>query len=269
MADLKVVIAGAGGRMGQANIKAVIEADSMVLHGAFDRAGSDIIGKDAGQFSGLDANGVAILDDQDAALAGADAVIDFTIPAASIALAHKAATLGLVHVIGTTGCSDEDEAALHAAAKAGARIVKSGNMSLGVNLLLALVRQAATALGPDWDAEVLEMHHNRKIDAPSGTALMLGQAVADGRGVDLKSNAVMSREGVTGPREQGSIGFATLRGGNVIGDHKVMLVSPNERIELGHIAQDRGLFAAGAVRAAAWAGDKAPGYYSMTDVLGL
>lgn len=269
MTAIRVVVAGAAGRMGIANIKAILNTPDMVVSGALDQATSPAIGKDAGTLAGTDPIGVAITADPDVALAEADAIIDFTTPATSVTLAKLAAARGLVHVIGTTGCSDNDEAELRTAAAAGARIVKSGNMSLGVNILVSLVRKAAAALGPEFDAEILEMHHNKKVDAPSGTALMLGEAVAEGRNIDFAANAVKSREGITGPRQQGSIGFATLRGGNVVGDHTVMLVGPNERIELTHIAQDRALFANGAVRAAAWAFDKAPGYYSMADVLGL
>lgn len=268
MTPLKVAIAGAGGKMGAANLRAVAASDAVVLHSAFDRPGGPAIGRDAGEQAGLERLGIAIGDDVDAALSDADIVIDFTAPAASVALADKAAALGIVHIIGTTGCSVEDDARIAAAASAGARIVKSGNFSLGVNLLLGLVEQAARAL-PGFDVEVLEMHHNKKVDAPSGTALMLGAAAARGRDVDLASHAVRSRDGHTGARVAGTIGFASLRGGNVIGDHKVILAGPSERIELGHIADNRALFADGAIRAALWAADQAPGLYSMADVLGF
>lgn len=268
MPDLKVAIAGAGGRMGAANIRAVTETPGITVVSAFDRIGSAAIGKDAGIVAGLSALDVAIGDHIEAALAGAQAIIDFTAPAASVALARKAAERGLVHIIGTTGCSEEDDAAIRQAAKAGARIVKSGNFSLGVNTLVGLVTQAAAAL-PGFDVEILEMHHNRKVDAPSGTALMLGEAAARGRGIDLASHSVRSRDGHTGPRIAGSIGFATLRGGNVIGEHKVILAGPSERIELNHIADNRALFAEGAVRAALWARDQKPGFYTMADVLGF
>lgn len=269
MADLKVVVAGAGGRMGLANIRAIAATPGLFLSGALDREGAVALGKDAGTLAGLEPTGIEITSNASAALEGAEAIVDFTAPKASVALAQIAAERGLVHIIGTTGCTDVDEAAFQQSAIDGARIVRSGNMSLGVNLLLALVRQAAAALGPDWDAEVLEMHHNKKVDAPSGTALMLGRAVAEGRAASFNDNAVLSRQGQTGPRQPGTIGFATLRGGNVVGEHTVMLVGANERIELTHIAQDRALFANGAVRAALWARDQAPGYYSMADVLGL
>jgi 4-hydroxy-tetrahydrodipicolinate reductase len=268
MSDLKVAIAGAGGKMGGANIRAIAATPGITVFSAFDRAGSPILGKDAGDQAGAERLGVAITDNVDAALSGAEAIIDFTAPANSVALAKLAAAKGLVHIIGTTGCTPEDDAAIAAAAAAGARIVKTGNFSLGVNVLLGLVKQAAAAL-PGFDIEVLEMHHNRKVDAPSGTALMLGEAAARGRNLDLKTHSVRSRDGHTGPREEGTIGFATLRGGNVIGEHKVILAGPSERIELNHIADNRALFADGAVRSALWARSQQPGLYTMADVLGF
>ncbi len=268
MADLRVAIAGAGGKMGGANIRAVAVTPGIAVHSAFDRAGAPALGKDAGELAGVETLGVTITDNVDAALTGADAILDFTAPANSVALAAEAAQRGLIHIIGTTGCSEADDAAIARAAANGARIVKAGNFSLGVNLLLGLVRQAAAAL-PGFDIEILEMHHNKKVDAPSGTALMLGEAAALGRNVDLRTHSVRVRDGHTGPREPGSIGFATLRGGNVIGEHKVILAGPSERIELNHIADSRALFADGAVRAALWARDRRPGLYSMADVLGF
>jgi len=267
MSDLKVAIAGAGGKMGAANIRAIAAAPGITVISAFDRAGAPAVGKDAGELAGIEALGVTISDDVAAALEGADAIVDFTAPANSVALAGEAAKRGLVHIIGTTGCSEADDAAIREAAAA-ARIVKSGNFSLGVNLLLGLVKQAAAAL-PGFDIEILEMHHNKKVDAPSGTALMLGEAAARGRNLDLKTHSVRVRDGHTGAREAGSIGFAALRGGNVIGEHKVILAGPSERIELNHIADNRALFADGAVRAALWARSQQPGLYSMADVLGL
>jgi 4-hydroxy-tetrahydrodipicolinate reductase len=279
MADLKVVIAGAGGRMGAANIRAVAALSGLAVHGAVagsglslhaavDRPGTPAIGQDAGLFAGIGALGVLVTDDLDAALVGADAVIDFTAPAASVALAQKAAKLGLIHVIGTTGCSADDDAAIAGAGKAGARIVKSGNFSMGVNVLASLVKQAAAVLA-QYDIEILEMHHARKVDAPSGTALLLGHAAAEGRQINLAQHSVRVRDGHTGPREEGTIGFATLRGGTVVGDHSVIFAGPSERIELNHRAEDRAIFAHGAARAALWARDQKPGLYSMADVLGL
>jgi len=268
MPDLKVAIAGAGGKMGQANIRAVLQTPGLMLFSAFDRNGSAVAGKDAGELVGLENSGVLIGDSVEAALAGADAIIDFTAPANSVALAKLAAERGLVHVIGTTGCTAEDDEAIAKSAKAGGRIVKAGNFSLGVNLLLGLVEQAARAL-PGFDVEILEMHHNRKVDAPSGTALMLGEAAARGRNITLSDHSVRSRDGHTGAREDGTIGFAALRGGNVIGEHRVILAGPSERIELTHIADNRALFADGAMRAALWAQHQKPGLYNMADVLGF
>jgi 4-hydroxy-tetrahydrodipicolinate reductase len=263
MPDLKVAIAGAGGKMGQANIRAVLLTPGLRLFSAFDRAATPLIGKDAG-----DATGVLVTDDVSAALDGAEAILDFTAPANSVALAKLAATRGLVHIVGTTGCSVEDDAAIRAAGAAGARVVKDGNYSLGVNLLMGLVEQAARSL-PGWDIEILEMHHNKKVDAPSGTALKLGEAAAKGRNMTLSDHSVRSRDGHTGAREEGTIGFAALRGGNVIGEHRVILAGPAERIELTHIADNRALFADGAVRAALWAQHQKPGFYNMADVLGF
>jgi len=266
---LKVAIIGAGGRMGAANIRAVAGHDGTELVAAIERAGSDRIGRDAGTLAGLDALGVAVTSDLDAALEAADALIDFTAPAASVALAREAARRGLIHVIGTTGCSAEDDAAIAEAGRAGARIVKSGNMSLGVNLLANLVRQAARALDVGFDIEILEMHHRHKVDAPSGTAILLGEAAAEGRGIALAESRVAGRDGHTGPRPEGSIGFAVLRGGSVVGEHAAIFAGPSERITLSHSAEDRAIFANGAIAAALWARDKAPGLYSMADVLGL
>lgn len=273
MPDLKVAIAGAGGKMGQA-VARVLDAlsgpddNGVEVVAAFDRPGSDAIGKTLGQVAGLDYLRIPVTDDIAAALTGAEAIIDFTAPANSVALAGLAATRGLVHIIGTTGCSVADDEAIRNAAEAGARIVKAGNFSLGVNLLMGLVEKAAREL-PGFDVEILEMHHNRKVDAPSGTALMLGEAAAKGRNITLADHSVRSRDGHTGARPEGTIGFATLRGGNVIGEHRVILAGPSERIELTHIADNRALFAEGAVRAALWAQHQRPGLYTMADVLGF
>ncbi|MHA6730950.1 4-hydroxy-tetrahydrodipicolinate reductase [Devosia sp. A369] len=268
MAQLRVVVAGAGGRMGAANIRAVTEHPGLVLHAALDRPGAPALGIDAGTHAGLPALNIAITDDIDAALAGADVIIDFTAPGSSVMLASKAAELGLVHIIGTTGCAPADDAAIAQSGAAGARIVKSGNFSLGVNVLASLVRKAASMLA-DYDVEILEMHHNRKVDAPSGTALLLGEAVAEGRNIALRDHSVRVRDGHTGPREAGTIGFATLRGGTVVGDHSVIFAGPHERVEFNHRAEDRAMFANGAARAALWAASQQPGLYSMADVLGL
>jgi 4-hydroxy-tetrahydrodipicolinate reductase len=268
MSDMRLIVAGAGGRMGRTLIRAVAETKGVVLAGALEQAGSPLIGRDAGELAGLGANGIALTQDA-AALAGkADGLIDFTVPKATVALAAVAAEAGLVHVIGTTGFSPEGEAAIKAASVK-AVIVKSGNMSLGVNLLAALVKRVAKTLDEEFDIEIVEMHHNRKIDAPSGTALLLGRAAAEGRGVDLDKTSVRSRDGHTGARKAGDIGFATLRGGSVVGEHNVIFAGPAERIELGHRAEDRMIFARGALKAALWARGRKPGLYTMADVLGL
>jgi len=269
MADMGLVVVGAGGRMGQTLIRVIHEMEGVVLAGTVERQGSPALGRDAGELAGVGSLGVTITDDPLAVFARADGVLDFTAPAASVEFAGYAAQARIVHVIGTTGFSADDEAKISAAARH-ATIVKSGNMSLGVNLLATLVKQAAKALGAnDFDIEVLEMHHRHKVDAPSGTALLLGKAAAEGRGVDLEDNSVRVRDGHTGPREAGSIGFATLRGGSVVGEHSVILAGAGERIVLSHNAEDRSIFARGAVKAALWARDKKPGTYSMLDVLGL
>lgn len=268
MTGFRIAIAGAGGRMGAANIRAATATEGVSVAAAFDRPGSAAVGRDAGELAGIEPLGVTIADRPDAALASAQGIIDFTTPAASVALARQAAEHGLVHILGTTGLNDEDEAAVRQAAENGARIVRSGNFSLGVNLLLGLVKRAAAEL-PGFDVEVLEMHHNRKVDAPSGTALMLGEAAAAGRNVELGAVRVPAREGHTGERQAGTIGFAALRGGNVIGEHSVIFAGPAERLEFRHVADDRSLFAQGAVRAALWAKDQQPGLYSMADVLGF
>jgi len=267
--EMKLVVVGATGRMGQALLKAIHATPGMKIHAAVARAGSEWIGRDVGELCGLGVTGVAITDDPLEAFVHAEGVIDFTTPATTVDYAGLAAQARIVHIIGTTGCSAEDEDKINAASRH-ARVVKSGNMSLGVNLLGVLVRQAAAALAAvDWDIEVLEMHHKRKVDAPSGTALLLGAEAAKGRGIDLLAHAVKSRDGHTGAREAGSIGFATLRGGGVVGDHSVILANESEMLTLSHRALDRSLFAKGALTAALWARDKKPGRYDMLDVLGL
>lgn len=268
MADMRLVVVGAGGRMGRMLVKTVAETEGAVLAAAIGRAGSPLLGKDAGELAGIGALGVPLTDDPLAAFIKADGVLDFTAPAATVGYAGLAAQARIVHVVGTTGLSDDDLARLQAAARH-ALIVRSGNMSLGVNLLAALVRRVARTLGEDFDIEILEMHHRMKVDAPSGTALLLGEAAAEGRAVALKERSVRVRDGHTGPRNPGDIGFATLRGGTVVGDHSVIFAGPGERIELAHRAEDRGIFARGAVRAALWGRGRKPGLYSMADVLGI
>jgi 4-hydroxy-tetrahydrodipicolinate reductase len=268
MADMRLIVAGAGGRMGRTLVKAIAESKGLVLAGATEGPGSPLLGKDAGELAGTGANGVKITSDAATLVGQADGIVDFTVPAATVAFAALAAKSGKVHVIGTTGLTAADDAKIADAAKQ-AVIVKSGNMSLGVNLLAALTKRVAQTLDAAFDIEILEMHHNQKVDAPSGTALLLGQAAAEGRGVDLKSHEVLSREGHTGVRKAGDIGFATLRGGTVVGEHTVMFAGPAERIELTHVAADRMIFARGALHAALWAAKQKPGLYSMLDVLGL
>jgi len=268
-ADMGLVVVGAAGRMGQALIRAIHSIPGAKVAAAIERKGSPQVGQDAGQLAGVGTLGVPISDDPLPAFAKADGVLDFTAPAATVEFAGYAAQARIVHVIGTTGCSAEDDARIAAAARH-ATIVKSGNMSLGVNLLAVLVEQAAKALGSeDFDIEVLEMHHRHKVDAPSGTALLLGEAAARGRAIGLAENSVRVRDGHTGARQAGTIGFATLRGGSVVGDHSVILAGTGERVTLSHVAEDRAIFARGAVKAALWARDKKAGLYSMRDVLGL
>ncbi|MFC5069525.1 4-hydroxy-tetrahydrodipicolinate reductase [Flaviflagellibacter deserti] len=267
MSDMRLVVVGAAGRMGRALIRAITETPGAVLAGAIERQGSSEIGQDAGILAGLPPGGVKVTDDPLPVFAAAEGVLDFTSPAATTAFASLAAQARIVHVIGTTGLVETDLDKLDAAARH-AVLVRSGNMSLGVNLLAALVKRAAAAL-PDFDIEILEMHHRHKVDAPSGTALLLGEAAAEGRDIDLSSSSVRSRDGHTGARPGGAIGFATLRGGSVVGEHSVILAGPGERIELSHKAEDRAIFANGAVRAALWGRGKKPGHYSMADVLGL
>ncbi len=268
MSDMKLVVVGAAGRMGRTLTRIVTESEGVTVAGAVDREGIAEIGKDAGVLAGVGELGVPVMTDPLPLFAKADGVLDFTVPAATIAFAEIAAQARIAHIIGTTGLSAEDDQRIAAAARH-APIVKSGNMSLGVNLLAVLVRQAAKALDPDFDIEVLEMHHRDKVDAPSGTALMLGRAAAEGRGQALEEHSVRVRDGHTGARKRGDIGFATLRGGSVIGEHSVMFAGAAETITLSHRATDRALFARGAVKAALWARDRKPGLYSMADVLGL
>ena len=265
---LGLVVVGGAGRMGRTLIRIIHETPGVKLAAAVERKGGAEIGRDAGDLAGIGASGVTVTDDAAKAFAAGDAVLDFTIPEATVHFAELAAKTGTAHVIGTTGLAPEDDARIKAAAKKTV-IVKSGNMSLGVNLLAGLVRQAAKALDADFDIEVVEMHHRHKIDAPSGTALLLGRAAAEGRGVDLQKASVRVRDGITGARRRGDIGFATLRGGSVVGEHSVLLAGEGEVVELAHRATDRAIFARGAVKAALWTRGQKPGLYSMADVLGL
>ncbi|OKO71950.1 4-hydroxy-tetrahydrodipicolinate reductase [Bradyrhizobium sp. NAS96.2] len=268
MADMRLIVAGAGGRMGRTLVRVISETPGAVLVGALEAPGSELLGKDAGVLAGLPANDVKLSADLWSMSAGADGILDFTVPAATIANVAIAAERGLVHVIGTTGLSPSDDAVIRSVTDR-AIVVKSGNMSLGVNLLAALVKRVAQSLDQSFDIEILELHHKQKIDAPSGTALMLGEAAAAGRKIALDQHSARGRDGLTGARRAGDIGFASLRGGTAAGDHSVIFAGPSERITLSHHAEDRALFAQGALKAALWAHGKKPGMYSMTDVLGL
>ena len=268
MSDMRLIVAGAGGRMGRALTRVISEMPGAVITGALEAPGSELLGKDAGVLAGLPANGVKLSADLWSMSGEADGILDFTVPAATIANVAIAAERRLVHIIGTTGLSPSDDAVIKSVTSR-ATVVKSGNMSLGINLLAALVRRVAQSLDESFDIEILEMHHRAKTDAPSGTALMLGEAAAAGRGIDLHIHSARARDGQTGPRRSGDIGFASLRGGTVTGDHSVIFSGPMERIELTHRAEDRTMFAQGAVKAALWARGQKPGLYSMADVLGL
>ena len=269
MADTPgIVITGVSGRMGRMLAQVVAASEAARLVGAVERPGHDWIGQDLGVALGGAASGVIVSDDPVETFARAQAVIDFTAPAATMEFATLAAQARAVHVIGTTGLEPAHLAHLKACARH-AVIVRAGNYSLGVNLLLGLTRKVAAALGTDWDIEVIEAHHHHKVDAPSGTALMLGEAAAEGRGSDLDTLRALSREGITGPRKPGSIGFSAIRGGDIVGEHDVLFAGAGERVILRHVATDRLIFARGAVQAALWGQDKEPGEYDMTDVLGL
>lgn len=265
---MKIGVVGCAGRMGQMLVREIAATPGCTLAGGTERVGGPALGKDIGVLAGLEPLGVVAIDDAAALFAEADAVIDFTSPDASVRHAALAAQSETVLVIGTTGIGPAQQEAITQAATH-TPIVQSPNMSLGVNLLLALVEQVGRALGDDYDIDILEMHHRNKVDAPSGTALGLGRAAAAGRGVALEDVWQKVRDGHTGVRPRGEIGFATLRGGDVIGDHTVVFATEGERVELTHKASGRQIYAKGAVRAALWANDKQPGLYSMKDVLGL
>ncbi len=264
----RIAITGASGRMGQTLISLVSASETMTLTGAIERPGHDWLGRDVGAAMGGADLGVTVSDDAATVLQNADAVIDFTAPAATLAFARMAADAGIVHVIGTTGMTDDEIAALDAFTDR-ATIIRAGNMSLGVNLLTQLTKRVAAALDADYDIEVIEAHHNKKVDAPSGTALMLGEAAAEGRGVRLADVSDRGRDGITGARRRGDIGFTAIRGGDIIGEHDVMFAAAGERIILRHVASDRSVFARGALKAALWGQGRAPGAYDMLDVLGL
>jgi 4-hydroxy-tetrahydrodipicolinate reductase len=269
MSDLPgIIVTGASGRMGQMLIKTIVSSEKCKLVGAIERAGHDWVGQDVGTMMGGAALGIPVSDDPLPVFANAHAVLDFTAPDATVAFAALAAQARLVHVIGTTGMDNHHLAKLTAAARH-ATIIRAGNMSLGVNLLARMTRMVAQALDADFDIEIVEAHHNRKADAPSGTALMLGEAAAEGRGVELDAISDRGRDGITGARTRGDIGFSAIRGGDIVGEHDVIFAGDGERIVLRHIASDRALFAKGALKAALWGLDRKPGEYDMYDVLGL
>ncbi len=269
MSDLPgIVVTGASGRMGQMLIRTILASDKARLAGCVERPGTAWIGHDVGEAMGGAPLGVVVTDDPLEAFARAQAVIDFTTPAATVQFAALAAQARAVHVIGTTGLEPEHLRAISMAAHH-AVIVRAGNMSLGVNLLVRMTRLVAEALDADWDIEVVEAHHRMKVDAPSGTALMLGEAAAAGRGVALDTVRDAGRDGITGARTRGDIGFASVRGGDVVGEHDVIFAGEGERIVLRHVATDRAIFARGALRAALWGQSQKPGDYDMIDVLGL
>lgn len=267
MSGVRVIVTGASGRMGRMLVRAVSENEGMQLVGATERPGSEYFDRDAGELAGVETLGVRIVSDINT-IEHADVIIDFTAPEATLNHAHYAAKNGVAMVIGTTGFKpvtlDELKSIL-----ADTPTVMAANYSVGVNLVLNLVKQTAEILGPDYDAEIYEAHHKHKVDAPSGTALAMGRSLAEGRGVDLEKMAVYAREGITGARKPGTIGFSVVRAGNIVGDHKAMFISDEERIEIGHVAADRMVFARGAARAAGWLKSQKVGWYDMRDVLGL
>ncbi|MEM9796000.1 MAG: 4-hydroxy-tetrahydrodipicolinate reductase [Pseudomonadota bacterium] len=263
-----IVVMGGSGRMGRTLCDLILASDAMRLVGVTDAPGHPWAGRDLGEVMGGAANGVPVTDDPIEVVKDAQAVIDFTTPAATIAMSELTAQARAVHVIGTTGLTSDDIATLDRAARH-APIIRAGNMSLGVNLLTQLVQRVAAALDDDYDIEIVEAHHRHKVDAPSGTALMLGEAAATGRKTTLDHAAERGRDGITGARDRGRIGFHAIRGGDIVGDHEVMFAAEGERISLRHIASDRTVFARGALKAAIWGQDKPPGHYDMLDVLGL
>ena len=265
---MRIGITGCAGRMGRMLLQTVLATEAASLAGGMERPGHPALGEDLGTLAGAQPVGIAAGEDAATLFAASDVVIDFSAPAAVLTNAPLAAAHRTALVVGTTGLGAEHKAAL-AAAAATVPVVVAANMSIGVNLLLGLTRRVAGILGPEWDIEIVEMHHRHKVDAPSGTALALGEAAAEGRGAVLDEAEVRVRDGHTGPRPAGAIGFATLRGGDVVGEHTVIFAGEGERLELTHKAASRSVFAAGAVRAALWCEGRAPGLYAMSDVLGL
>jgi 4-hydroxy-tetrahydrodipicolinate reductase len=269
MSDLPgIVVTGASGRMGRMLIQTIASSGKARLAGCVERTGHPWIGRDVGECLGGAPLGVTVTDDALEAFSRAQGVVDFTAPEATVDFAALAAQARLVHVIGTTGLEPAHIAKIEAAARH-AVIVRAGNMSLGVNLLVRMTQKIAAALDEDWDIEIVEAHHRMKVDAPSGTALMLGRAAAEGRGVSLDEAMVSGRDGITGARARGTIGFSAVRGGDIVGEHDVIFAADGERVILRHVATDRAIFARGALRAVLWGQGQKPGHYDMIDVLGL
>lgn len=266
--NIRIGITGAAGRMGTMLIRAVVQHSKCQLVAANELGGHSALGLDAGEVAGVKHLSVPLSDDVNNIFENSDVVIDFTLPSATIDHAESAAKNGTALIIGTTGLNLNQQEALHAASKK-APIVQAPNMSLCVNLLMKFAEKAANILDEGYDVEIVEMHHNKKVDSPSGTALGLGQSVAMGRGVLLEEVSERGRDGVIGPRKRGNIGFAALRGGDIVGDHTVIFAAEGERIELTHRASNRLIYARGALRAAVWAHQRNPGYYTMADVLEL
>jgi 4-hydroxy-tetrahydrodipicolinate reductase len=264
---LRIAISGASGRMGRMLIESVLDADDCALAGALDVPGSPALGQDAGAFLGR-ATGVAITADLDAVLANAQVLIDFTRPEGTLHHLEACAARGVALVIGTTGFSEADKAAIRAGAQR-TPVFMAPNMSVGVNVVMRLIEEAAKAFSHGYDIEIIETHHRNKIDAPSGTALKMGEIVANALGRDLATDAIYGREGVTGVRDPSTIGFSTVRGGDVIGDHTVLFAGIGERIEITHKSSSRATYAQGSLRAARFLAQAKPGLYDMNDVLGL
>jgi 4-hydroxy-tetrahydrodipicolinate reductase len=268
MAGIKMGVVGCGGRMGRMLVAEIAATEGCLIAGGSEAPGSGYVNQDIGELAGIGRMGIPIGETVEKLIRDSDVVLEFTSPGATVEHAALAAAIGKAMVIGTTGLSaDQGDAVRQAALKI--PIVWSPNMSLGVNVLLSIVEEAARRLGPDWDVEIMEMHHRGKVDAPSGTALALGRAVAAGRGVVLEEVEQRARDGITGPRRKGDIGFAALRGGDAVGDHHVVFAGIGERLEFTHRTTTRAVFAKGAVRAARWVVGQPPGVYGIGDVLGL
>ena len=268
MAGTRMGVVGCGGRMGRMLVAEIAVSTGCSLAGGCAKPGSGLVDQDIGELAGIGRLGTAVGDDVEKLMHDSDVVIDFTTPAATATHAAQAGGLGTAMVIGTTGLSPQESEKVRQAALR-VPIVWAPNMSLGINLMLGVVEQIARRLGPDWDVEISEMHHRGKVDAPSGTALALGRATAAGRAVSFDEVQQRGRDGITGPRRSGDIGFAALRGGDAVGDHHVIFAGAGERLELIHRATSRSIYAKGAVQAARWVVGQPPGLYGLKEVLGL